>query len=323
MPAPTRARNRSAGWSRAPIDATAMKLVDADAQLKISGLTVSGLKIDKISLRLRLNNGTAQANIDRTELYGGYGRGVITASADAAATGVNVGANVGISDISAEIFLKDAADLELVSGRARFIAELNGSGRSQQAIMSSLAGTASFIFKDGAIVGWNIPQMLRGLRRGKIADLGKTPAAKTDFSEFAANFKINRGIANTQNLRVVSPLLRMPGSGNINIGRRRLDMILRPKLVASLEGQGGKAGLSGIQIPVRVSGPWDNPNAKPDLTRILIDGKVVRGTVEAVSKLTGKLKDKDAGDIVRGLLGDNKNGEDQGNLDLLKGLFKN
>ncbi len=318
----SRNAKKTAGWSKAPFELSVMALLDADAQLKISGLRVAGLAIDKTTMRIALKNGMAQADIDRVELYNGYGRGVMTAGAGD--SGLKVGANIAMSDIAAQPLLKDTADLELLSGTARLTANLNGSGRSQYDLMSSLAGTASFIFRDGAIVGWNIPQILRGLQTGRIGDLTQTPEAKTDFSEFTANFNLSRGIANTQDLRMTSPLLRMTGSGNTDIGRRQLDMILRPKLVATLAGQGGQADLSGLEVPVRITGSWDNPNVQLDLAGIVLNEKAVQGAADTVRKLTDQFKGKNAGDIVRGLLnGDKEDGEGNSAGQLLKNLFKN
>ena len=218
--------------------------------------------------------------------------------------------------------LKDAAGVSRIAGRGRLSAALGGGGGTQQEIMSSLAGRTSFLFTDGAIVGWNIPQMLRGLQSGQVGELTKSETAKTDFSEFAANFSVSRGVANTQDMRMISPLMRLTGSGNTDLGNRELDMILRPKLVASLVGQGGKQDLTGVEVPIRITGSWEDPKATPDLSGILSNPNQVVETVKEIGK---KFKGKNAGEIVRQLLG-NKNADGgDGNAagSILKQLFKN
>jgi len=122
-----------------------------------------------------------------------------------------------------------------------------------------------------------------------------------------------------------SPLLRLSGSGNTDLGRRQLDMILRPKLVASLAGQGGQANLGGIEVPVRINGPWDKPKITPDLAGALSNRNTVNNVVKGVKKLREQFKGKDAGEIVRGLLGDKDNNGDAAKAAgaLLKNLFKN
>ena len=308
------------GWGRDEIDGTALQLADADVRLRIDGMRFAGLSIDRTTMRLTVNAGSARADIDDIALYGGRGRGVITARGDR--SGLRVGANVAVNEISAQPFLNDAADLNLVAGKGRLTAAVGGNGKSEQAIMSSLAGRASFVFNDGAIVGWNIPQLMRGLQRGRIGGLDKSPQQKTDFSELSANFTISRGVANTQDLKMLSPLMRLSGSGNTDLGRRLLDMILRPRLVASLSGQGGQNDLSGIEVPVRVLGNWDDPKIKPDLNGILGNSRNVNETVKSI---TNQLKGKKAGEIVRDLLGgqDNENDGNNNAGKLLKKLFKN
>ena len=314
---------KTAGWSREPIDMSAMRLADADARLQISDLRVAGLAIKDMALRIALTNGSARADLDKIEFYGGNGRGVLTAQLGDAED-LKFSANIAVANVSAQPLLKDAADLDLIAGTARLTAAIAGNGRSEQNLMSSLSGKANFVFNDGAVVGWNIPQILRGLQSGQISGVNQTPTAKTDFSELSASFNISRGIANTQDLRMNSPLLRVTGSGNTDIGGRKLDMILRPRLVASLAGQGGQANLNGIEVPVRVNGPWDNLSFQPDLNSILSDPKAVQSTVDTVRKLGEQFKGKDAGDVVRGLFGNNDNNK-KGNSSgqLLKDLFKN
>ncbi len=315
---------QSAGWSKEPIDASGLRSLDTDARLKIAGLKVGGLAIGNTSLRVRLDNGNARADFDNVALYQGKGRGIVTVAPTD--TGLRVGLNVTMDDVSARPLLKDAADIDTIAGTGRLTGALTSAGRSQQEIMSNLAGKASFMFKDGAIVGWNIPQILRGLQAGQVASLQKAEASKTDFSELTANFAINRGIANTQDLRMLSPLLRLTGSGNTDVGGRRLDMILRPKLVASLSGQGGQTGLTGIEVPVRVSGPWRNPNFQPDVAGILNNRQAVDGIVKNAKQLRDKFKGKNANQILRGLLKNgNQDGTDAGAHSagkLLENLFR-
>ena len=207
-----RGYTRSRGWDKKPIETSALKALDADARLLIAGLRVAGLAIGQTSLRATLNGGSARADIDDIALYGGRGRGVITARQSG--KGLKVGLNISVSDVSAQPLLKDAAEIDMIAGRGRLTAALGSTGVSQQTLMSNLAGKAGFTFTDGAIIGWNIPQIMRGMQTWPVLQTlhEESRQRKTDFSELSANFKISRGIANTQDLRMSSPLLRMAGS---------------------------------------------------------------------------------------------------------------
>ncbi|MEN2495271.1 MAG: hypothetical protein TECD_01192 [Hyphomicrobiaceae bacterium hypho_1] len=290
---------------------------DAAIQGKILNLDVSGLTIDKALVRLISDNETMQINMDRVELYDGFGRGAITASTSNA--GLKIGANFDLFEITAQKLLKDVSNIRAINGMGRLTANLRGQGHSQDDIVSSLFGTASFIIKDGSIVGWDIPKILSDLQSGKLRDINQSQTAKTSFSEFASNFNFNRGIANTQSLRVLSPHIRITGSGNIDLGKRQIDKILRAKLLASLENQ-SSINLPGIEIPLRITGPWNNPDVEVDLAAILINEELVRDTIDTVRKLTDKISKKTTGEIIRGIIGD---GKENVPSRLLEELFKN
>src|SRR6185295_17008547 len=122
-----------------------------------------------------------------------------------------------------------------------------------------LAGTAKLQLKDGAIKGINLAEVFR---RAKSA-LGSQEqraqareAQQTDFSEMNASFTIKNGVAHNEDLDVKSPLFRISGKGDIDIGNSTLDYVTRASVVASTKGQGGDdlAQLQGLTVPVRLHG---------------------------------------------------------------------
>ncbi len=80
---------------------------------------------------------------------------------------------------------------------------------------------------------------------------------------------------------------------------------MRPKVVASISGQGGAQDLSGLEIPVHISGPWDDPAIEPDISGAINNP----GAVEAVKEIGKQLKGKNAGEIVEDLFGKKNDGE--------------
>ncbi len=293
-------RNRNE-WSAEPIDAAALGLVDGDAKLQIDGLKISGLAIGKSALRLALAKELLRVDIDSIKLYNGAGKGVITVK-PARAGGVAIGTNINVTNVSARPLLKDAADFERLAGQGDLTLIASARGKSQKAIASNLAGEARLVFKDGAIVGWNIAKMIRGAQRGQFSNFEAVASEQTDFSELSASFKIVKGVATTNDLAMNSPLLRLAGNGDVGIGRRNLDLALRPKLVSSLAGQGGRQDAAGIVIPFKVTGPWHAPRLAPDLSGLARDpGQLL----DKAQELGRQLKGRNVGDLVRGVLGQN------------------
>ena len=145
-----------------------------------------------------------------------------------------------------------------------------------------------------------MPGAIRGIANGDLSGLRKAPSEKTDFSELSATFEIANGIAQNHDLQLVSPMLRVTGTGTAHMPERTVDYTVKPKLVASLEGQQGDDKLSGIEVPVRISGSWDKPKYQADLKGVLADP---HKTVETIKEIGKKFKGKNASQIVDQLFG--------------------
>jgi AsmA protein len=82
---------------------------------------------------------------------------------------------------------------------------------------------------------------------------------KTDFSELSASARIAGGVAESNDLDIKSPFLRIGGAGRFDIGRGRIDYTARATVIAAPVGQDGAelAALKGVTVPVQLSGPFE------------------------------------------------------------------
>ncbi|HHI82336.1 MAG TPA: AsmA family protein, partial [Rhizobiales bacterium] len=302
----------STGWDNTPIDAGALHLVDADVKLNVGRILFRDLKIGASSLHAILKNAKLTASLADMQLYDGRGTGQFSIAARQ--SGINLSATISLTRISALPLLRDAMNFKRIDGRGNLKMLLSAEGRSQRQIMSSLLGNGRFTFTDGAIVGLNIPKLIRGLQNGQIGNLETVKSEKTDFSELSGTFQITNGIAQNNDLKLISPLLRMSGAGTVHLPARRLDYKLKPKIVASLSGQGATSPLSGIEIPVRVTGPWDRPKVAADIAALTANPSK---TIETIRKIGKRFKGRDAKKALDNLLGGKGGGKD-----LLKQLFR-
>ncbi len=159
--------------------------------------------------------------------------------------------------MQAKPLLSTFSGIDWLSGAMVFNAKGSASGRSQKDLVGTLNGDGAFKFLDGAIEGVNIAGTLRqagtlGLGGGS----GETP--KTDFSELSGSFVITDGVLDNQDLKMLAPLVRLSGAGQVPLPERTIDYLAEAKLVGTLEGQGGQEALAGLPIPIRVKGPWSN-----------------------------------------------------------------
>ena len=287
-----------AGWSSDPINLTLLGVIDADAKLQVGQLLFQDIKVGQSALTVALKNRVMKTVFDDVQLYEGHGKGFLTV--DGTGKAANIGANIALDNIAAAPLLKDAAGLDWLAGTAKIGLQLSAQGASQLALVETLNGKTEFGFANGAIIGFNVPGAIRGITQGKFSGLKRAPAEKTDFSELSASFQITNGVAQNQDLKLTSPLLRVSGTGAVQLPQRTIDYTVKPKIVASLEGQQGAASLSGLEIPVRITGPWEKPNFEPDLKGILADPNKA---VDAIKQIGKQFKGKNANEIVDGLLG--------------------
>ncbi len=273
---------RRAGWSDETIDLSAFRLFDADLKLALGRLIYRDIKVGQTQMRVGLKDRALTANFDDVQLYEGHGRGLLTI--DGAAAVPVIGANLAIDGTLAAPLLKDAANFEWLAGRAKVNFAVAGQGVTEHQIMASLHGKADVMFKDGAVVGYNIPQVLRGLMQGRFSGLERSPTEKTDFSEMAASFTIQNGVATNKDLRLLSPQLRITGAGTATLGDRTMDYTLRPKLVGQPAVQGGPADATGLEIPVKLTGSWDKPTVAPDIDGVLKNPDQAVDTLKQLGK---------------------------------------
>jgi AsmA protein len=293
-----------AGWSSEALNLTLLGIADGNARVKVGKLQFKNISIGQSSVDVAVKNLAMQATFNDVALYQGHGRGVLTV--DGSAGTANVGANFNLVSVSALPFLKDAANFGWVAGNTNVNLQLAANGASQLQLIESLNGTAGFQFSNGAVVGFNLPGALRGLSHDNFSALRTSPSEKTDFSALAATFTVTNGVAQNQDLQLVSPLLRVTGGGTIHMPERSVDYTVKPKLIASLEGEGGDAQASGIEVPVRITGSWDHPSYHPDLKGVLADPNKA---MDAIKKFGKKLKGKNTDEIVDQLFGKKDSGD--------------
>jgi AsmA protein len=292
------------GWDEEPLDLDGLGRIDANAKLSIGRLTVRTIRLDQSDLTVALKNRVMKTTLDEVRLYQGKGHGTITLDGSAGSS-ANFTANIALDGISAQPFLKDAADMDRLTGKGRLALALAGQGATERQLVETLNGKFEFAFADGAIVGVNVAEMMRGLSKGKFGGLGTAPTDKTDFSEMTSTWAVKQGIAENQDLKLVSPLMRLSGSGRVTLPTREVDYMLRPKLVASIAGQGSTQDVSGIEVPVRVHGSWENPKYTPDLAGILKDPKAI----DTIKQFGKQLEGKNSDEIVDDLLGGGEKAE--------------
>lgn len=304
------------GWSDVPFDLDALGDVDGDVRLHIDRLTYRDMQARDARITATLLDRVLDASIDGMQLYDGTGKGTIRL--DAAGSVPSLQADLRLNEVSALELLRDAAEFDWVAGKGHITLAIAGKGRSEREMVERLDGSAQLAFSDGALVGLDIPAMIAALQQGRIPRLERNGADRTRFSELAASFSIKSGIAENRDLRLVSPLARVAGSGTANLASRTLDYTLRPTLVTAPASDRDR-GIARLELPIRITGSWDRPTYSADMDAVV---KSPNDVVEAVKEIGKQLKGKNVEDALQDLLGGEDSGDNGGTKRKAKDLLR-
>ncbi len=252
--APQQSGAPAAGAAEQPLDLSALRKLKLDGSLRIGALKVANVKSSNVRLDIKARNGLVNIAPLSANLYQGSMKGSLSVNAKATPL---ISVNQSLAGVNVAALTRDAADFDTLEGKGNIGMNLTMRGDTVGAMKKALNGTMSLNLADGAIKGINIAKAMREFGKGGAAKTqGANSAEKTDFSELKASFRVNNGVAHNDDLSLKSPLLRLSGNGDIDIGNDRMDYTAKATLVKTLEGQGGKDNLAGVTVPVRVSGPF-------------------------------------------------------------------
>ena len=256
-----------AGWSDAPIDFSPLHKLKGKLKLTAKTLVYDKVTISPVNLDATLTGGKLNAQLPGIGLYGGTGNAALAVDASGKTPAQRI--KLDFAKFDAYPFLRDAAGFQNIEGTGTIALDVATSGASQRAMVSALGGNAKFDFANGAIRGINIAKTLRNLTQGTLSGWQDSASEKTDFAALGASFNIAGGQAQTGDLKLIGPLVRMTGAGTVNLPAKSLKFRVDPQVVASLEGQGGNADLKGLGVPIVIAGPWAAPKIYPDIKGIL------------------------------------------------------
>ncbi len=283
---------------------------DADINMNVRETKVSRMTVGPSTLSFSLHDGVLDATLGSMQLYDGQGSGKFTL--DASKPVPTFTGNLSLDGVSAQPLLAGAAGFNLLAGSTKIVLALNGAGGSGEEIEHSLAGTASIDITDGSIEGVNLTELIQGVGAGNMPDLNQGPGAKTSFSELGGTFNIASGVAETHDIEMTSPLLKVTARGTVDMVTNSLDFLTQPEIVAGPEGKGGANDLAGLSVPVRIEGPFDQPTFKPEIKGMFANPEQASRTINQIGDaLQKKFKGKPVGEAIGRILGGVRVGKDR------------
>ena len=279
-----------AGAPEQPFDLSVLRKLNLDGSLRIGKLKVANIKSSGVRLEVKANKGQVNVSPLSASLYQGSMNGSLSVNAVATPA---IAINESLKGIDVAALTRDAAGFDTLEGRGNVAMNISMQGNTVSSMKKAMNGNLSLNLADGAIKGINVAKKLRDAQSmlGKSQTQAASQTEKTDFSELKATFKISNGVAHNDDLSLKSPLLRMAGNGDINVGLNSMNYLAKATLAKTLEGQGGRDNVGGITVPVRVTGPFSDLKYTLDFGAMA--GEVARQKVEAKKEeIKSKLQDQ-------------------------------
>jgi AsmA protein len=300
-------------WSEEPIDLAPLTTIDADLTVRADTFIARDIEADDVTVDIDVTNGRVVATLSNFQLYGGRGQVIARVNANAATPRYAFTAD--ITSLEALPFLTAAAGFDRLAGTGALNLNLEATGNSPAAIMNSLSGQGGFNFADGAIVGVNLAQVIRtvqqAIQTGSLPS-GFAESQQTDFTALTGSLNIQNGVARNLDLAMLSPLLRVEGTGQVNLGAQEIEYRITPRAVQQLTGQGGDLDLQGLAVPIRIRGGFNDVSVSVDFEAVARDlvraraGTLIGGDLGRALGEGQSVEDaarRAAGDALRNALG--------------------
>lgn len=257
-PAGQEAGSPPSGWSRAPIDVSVLRRLDADVTLQTGPIRLGNLSLAALAAHARNDRGRLTIELQRAEAYGGTATGQIVVNARKA---LSTSADLTLSQIALKPMLGDLAGYDRLAGKADARLAYVAAGTSLDALMRSLEGSGAVSVGQGELIGADLAAMLITL---DASQYGR--GQKTIFDSLTGSFTIAGGVLANDDFRMTSPRVTAQGNGTVGVGDQTLDYRLRATALADDAGQGG------LTAPLLIYGSWADPRFTIDIEALARDG---------------------------------------------------
>ncbi|SEN18712.1 AsmA family protein [Pseudomonas sp. ok266] len=286
--------------------------LDVDADLTFGQLTLDKLPIQNAALKATGQGGLLTLTNLSGELYNGGFAANGTLDVRPSAPVLNL--QTKLNRVPVEKTLESQGKNPPVKGLVTLTSNVTGSGNSQQALIDTLNGNASFVINNGVLLNANLEQQLcKGIATLNRKTLSGEPRGKdTPFQELKGNLTFRNGIASNPDLKVRIPGMTVNGDGDIDL--RVLGMDYRVGIIvegdtSAMPDPACQVGekFVGIEWPLRCRGPLE------------LGAKACRVDNDRLGQVATKLAGDKLSEKIDEKLGDKVSPELK---NALKGLFK-
>lgn len=276
-------------WDRHTIDLTALEQFDLDLRLSAAAATAESTRITTLAASAVLSGGRLALALGQARVWGGRVRAsAVLAPRPAAVASDRSGAVVRIeaecANVALEPALDDIAGFRRLEGTGDITLSLEGAGRSIQDIAQTVSGAFAISGTDGALVGFDVAQVLHRIERRPLSGGGDPRGGRTAFATLDGKITLADGKADIETMTLEGKRVRLSLAGTAAVGARDLDLKGSAALVGASQ---NAADQPPLDLPFVVQGPWDSPLVIADPQSLLQRSGAAQPLIEAVRSRAG------------------------------------
>ena len=234
-----------------PAFLSAANAPEIEANISIKTLQLPNLEVNDLTTRLMADKERIVLPDFNAKLYSGYTEGGISMANTNPPT---YHLQQFARDIQIRPLMQDLLRYGNISGRGDAIVDVTAQGSNHRQLTQSLSGDLQLDLNQGAWMGLDLHNALKGLPRGSLNQ--SNDASTTPFKRFTVNSRFENGIGRHKNAELISDTLYLTSTGSTDLNT----LILNENLsVHPASGQG---------IPINIRGSIHNPSVTVDYSRL-------------------------------------------------------
>lgn len=292
-----------------PLPLDAIRVMDTRANLTIDKLVFEPHVVSNLKAKLRVVNGNVQLPKVTGQVHGGELNMKGSLIAKHAIARVNSQGSLTGVDIAR--VLESVESEPVLTGTADLSWKLHGKGNSSNALTQSMAGPIELVARDAVLVDMGVEQMMcEAVALVNQESLSAEFPGSSEFQALAIDIKLGKGKARLAPLKAQLGSIKLNGTGALDLSSQDFDTRFTARMSAGLEKLDPACRvndrITSIDWPVNCKG---NVTSEPgewcsvdtgDIIEDLATQEVKRKATKEVEKKFGK----EAGDLLKGLLGD-------------------
>ncbi|ERE10025.1 MULTISPECIES: AsmA family protein [Chromobacteriaceae] len=249
---------------------------DLNGKVEVGELAMGRFRINHITSNVRINPRALELDQMSADIYDGRLQGDASLSRRDVP---HLQVKQTLQGMKIRPLLADLFNFNRLDGKGNGKIDINADGKSFAELRSTLNGDASFSLNNGALTGIDLVAALKNLP----AELKEWNGAaqndqKTTFSTLSTSFKLDSGVARSQDLKLASQLVNVNGGGKVDLKQSIVDYTMdvqaNPQEFVRLKG---------VNVPLKITGPLNAPVYALDFNA-LVKGKKTEGEKQQALK---------------------------------------